>query len=166
MMETRVLILNSSFKELLKILENTQKSLNLSFPWKSVRRDSQGRFSGNMGISGGISKKNYPSSFLDAGRKTFNQGSSQQRRRPPMAHSRRGNTKASQSSQHESVASASSMMQCAPCPRCGRAHTGECWTCFNCGEKGHIAKYCYKRRKEDQTFSSSVPGRVFALTSE
>ena len=42
------------------------------------------------------------------------------------------------------------------CQHCGRKHGGECWTkgviCHNCGEKGHIARFCKnKKKKEDET---------------
>ncbi|XP_058760820.1 uncharacterized protein LOC131634182, partial [Vicia villosa] len=50
------------------------------------------------------------------------------------------------------------------CRKCNRKHTGECpnslVTCYECGEPGHISRFCPKRRASGKT-----TGRVYTLDS-
>ncbi|XP_028763323.1 uncharacterized protein LOC114721630 [Neltuma alba] len=128
---------------------------------------SGGRFSSYTGPTGGVGKKTSQSGASSFGnRKQSYQGNSQQRNRFHGAQTQRSQGGGSQISQRGSVASTPSVTNHLACPRCGRQHFGECWICFNCGEPGHLAKYCNKAKRNNQTPRSSVPGRVFAMTSE
>ncbi|XP_054820627.1 uncharacterized protein LOC129319541 [Prosopis cineraria] len=128
------------------------------------RRDSQGRFSQSLGLTGRVNKRfsfNSGSSGSFTKRKTFQRGS-QSRGSFQKSNGPKNSANGVQPSQQASTMHVPtlSIARTPQCSKCGGYHVGKCWVYFKYGKTGHIARVFAFSQEEAGASLNLIRGKI------